>query len=86
MSLKSRRKFDPAHHQYADGALTPGHVRMKKKAIVQHLARIPDDLSRSNSDTLEAAAKLIEAIARRCVCTLSPAECAAEVEALKAGE
>ena len=86
MSLKSRRKFDPKFHQHADGALTPGNVRLKKKAIVQHLARIPDDLSRSNSDTLEAAAKLIEAIARRCVCTLSPDECAAEADALKAGE
>lgn len=48
-----------------DGSLRPAEVQRKKQAIINLTRLIPDDLSRTNSDTMEVVARLLANVHRR---------------------
>ncbi len=49
----------------ADGSLRPAEMARKKQAIINLVKFIPDDLSRTNSDTMEVVARLLANVHRR---------------------
>lgn len=51
----------------ADGSLRPKEMARKKQAIINLVNSIPDDLSRPNSDVMEAVARLLALVQQRAV-------------------
>lgn len=49
----------------ADGSLRPAEMERKRRAIINLVNQIPNDLSRSNSDTMEVVARLLANVDKR---------------------
>jgi hypothetical protein len=49
----------------ADGSLRLAEMKKKKKAIINLVGQIPDDLSRGDSDTMKVVARLLAGVHHR---------------------